>query len=213
MLIESFAVGPLACNCSLIADLSSRRALVIDPGGDVQKIRSRLARHDLRLQAILLTHAHIDHVAAARELQAGTDLPVRIHPDDRFLLQMLGVQAAMIGLPTPGSPEASFDLVDGATVAIGPAKLTVMHTPGHSPGGVSLLLDGDVERVLFSGDTLFQGSIGRSDLWGGDGALLLRSIRNRLYPLDASVRVITGHGPETTIGEERDSNPFVRATP
>jgi hydroxyacylglutathione hydrolase len=213
MLIETFAVGPLACNCSLIADLPSRQALVIDPGGDVQKIRARLARHDLQLQAILLTHAHIDHVAAAKELQGGSGLPVRIHPDDRFLLKMLGVQAAMVGLPLAGSPDANFDLVDGTILPFGPARLTVIHTPGHSPGGVSLLLEGDGEPVLFSGDTLFQGGIGRSDLWGGDAELLLRSIRTRLYTLDPSLRVITGHGGETTIGEERDTNPFVRATP
>lgn len=213
MLIDSFAVGPLACNCSVVADLTSRRAVVIDPGGDIQKIRARLTRHAVQLDAILLTHAHIDHVAAARQLQSETNAPVRAHPQDRFLLQMLGVQAAMIGLPMTSGPEAVFDLVEGSVVPLAPAAFRVIHTPGHSPGGVSLLLEGDGPSVLFSGDTLFQGGIGRSDLWGGDQDLLIRSIRDRLFTLDPSVRVIAGHGPETTIGDEREANPFVRAVP
>jgi len=213
MLIDTFAVGPLACNCSILADPSSHQALVIDPGGDVQKIRARLARHDLQLHGILLTHAHIDHVAAAKDLQGDSGVPARLHPDDRFLLQMLGVQAAMIGLALPGTPETAFDLVDGAVVAFGVAKLIVMHMLGHSSGGVSLLLESDGRAVLFSGDTLFQRGIGRSDLWGGDEEQLLRSIHNRLFKLDPSVRVITGHGGETTIGAELDSNPFVGSAP
>jgi glyoxylase-like metal-dependent hydrolase (beta-lactamase superfamily II) len=213
MLLESFAVGPLACICSIVADTSSRAAVVIDPGGDLSEIRARLERHNLTVKAILLTHAHIDHVGAAAELQRLTGAPVRIHPDDHFLLRMLTVQAAMVGLPQSPQPDATPDLVDGAVETLGALELAVMHTPGHSPGSISLLLRGGAAPVLFSGDTLFQGGIGRSDLWGGDHHTLLRSIRTRLYTLDPSVRVIAGHGDETTIGEEMKENPFVRATP
>jgi hydroxyacylglutathione hydrolase len=211
MLIETFPVGPIACNCSIVADATTRRAVVIDPGGDFESIRARLARADLKVEAILHTHAHIDHVAASAQLQHLTHAPARLHPSDQFLIRLLGVQAAMLGLATPEVPELGDDLTDGGVISVGTFELSVLHTPGHSPGGVSFLLRSEAEQVLFSGDTLFEGGIGRTDLWGGDQAELVRSIRGRLYTLDDSIRVIAGHGGETTIGDEKRSNPFVRA--
>jgi hydroxyacylglutathione hydrolase len=211
MLVDTFPVGPLACNCSIVADTDTRRAIVIDPGGDFESIRARLVRNELKVEAILHTHAHIDHVGASAPLQDLTQAPARLHPADRFMFQLMGVQASMIGLALPAVPELHDDLIDGAVISVGSFELCVLHTPGHSPGSVALLLRCGSEQVLFSGDTLFEGGIGRTDLWGGDQAEIVRSIRNRLYTLDDSLRVITGHGGETTIGEEKRSNPFVRA--
>lgn len=211
MLVDTFPVGPLACNCSIVADMDTHRAVVIDPGGDFQTIRTRLERNKLQVEAILHTHAHIDHVGASAPLQDLTRAPARLHPADRFMFQLMGVQASMIGLALPVVPELQEDLTDGAVISVGSFELCVLHTPGHSPGSVALHLRCGSEQVLFSGDTLFEGGIGRTDLWGGDQAEIVRSIRNRLYTLDDSLRVITGHGDETTIGEEKRSNPFVRA--
>jgi hydroxyacylglutathione hydrolase len=212
MLIETFPVGPLACNCAIVADLETRRAAVIDPGGNFEMIHERLARHRLQVDAILLTHAHIDHIGAAYELQRSTRAAARLHPADRLIIDLLGLQAAILGVPVPESPELQEDLVDNAVLKVGAIEFAVLHTPGHSPGSVGLLAAHGAEQVLFSGDTLFQGGVGRPDLWGGDHAALIGSIRNRLFTLGDSLRVIPGHGEETTIGDERRSNRFVRAS-
>jgi glyoxylase-like metal-dependent hydrolase (beta-lactamase superfamily II) len=210
VLIETFPTGPLGCNCSLIIDPASKKAVVVDPGGDFDVIRDRLERAGASVTAIVHTHTHIDHVGATAPLQRWSSAPARIHEADRFLYQLLPVQAALIGCPLPELCEVEGDLVDGADVAAGAAHLEVLHTPGHTPGSVCFVLKTPDGSVAFAGDTLFRRSIGRTDLWGGDHDAILRSIRGRLFALDESTRVVTGHGPDTTIGEERRKNPFVR---
>lgn len=210
MLVETFPVGPLACNCAIVADPESRKAIVIDPGGDPDRIRERIERVGFAVERILITHAHIDHVGAAAALQKHAKVDAHIHAADHFVLDMLAVQAAFIGQRPPARPQLGADLADEAVLKVGGLEIRVIHTPGHSPGSVSFLITSGSERILFSGDTLFQGGVGRTDLWGGDSAAITRSIRNRLYTLDEDIEVIPGHGERTTIGEEKDSNPFVR---
>lgn len=210
MLVDTFPVGPLACNCAIVADPESRKAVVIDPGGDPDRILARIKRGGFSVEAILHTHAHIDHVAAAAELQKHAPVDARIHKADHFILDMLPVQAMFVGLPLVSRPQLGADLADDAVLKIANLEILVIHTPGHSPGSVSFLISSGSERILFSGDTLFQGGVGRTDLWGGDSRILTRSIRDRLYTLDGDLEVVPGHGDRTTIGEEKDSNPFVR---
>lgn len=210
MLLETFSVGPLGCNCTILGDEATGTALVIDPGDELDQIKSRLAHHKLSVQAILHTHTHIDHVGASGGLQQVTGARACIHEADRVLYDMLGVQAAMLGLPAPSKAELEGSLHDGANVRVGPFELSVLHTPGHSPGSVCFILQGSDGPIVFSGDTLFRRGVGRTDLWGGDFDTITRSIQ-RLYTLDEAARVIPGHGPETTVGQERRLNPFVRA--
>jgi hydroxyacylglutathione hydrolase len=210
MLVESFPVGPLGCNCSLLIDPSSKKAIVVDPGGDFPAIRARLEKHGATVEAIVHTHTHIDHVGATAEVQEYSRASARIHEADRFLYDMLPVQAALIGCAVPRICDLSGDLVDGGTVRAGELELGVVHTPGHTPGSVCFHLKTPSGSLLFSGDTLFRRSIGRTDLWGGDQELILRSIRERLLTLDEDTRVVTGHGPDTTIGAEKKLNPWVR---
>lgn len=210
MLLETFAVGPLGCNCSILVDPVSKGAIVIDPGGDFPEIKARLARLGAKVAAIVHTHTHIDHVGATAPLQRLTGATARIHEADRFLYELLPVQAALVGVPLPESCELAGDLVDGTTVSAGALELGVLHTPGHTPGSLSFLLETPEGHLLFAGDTLFRRGIGRTDLWGGDSEAILRSIRGKLYTQGGETRVITGHGPETTIGEERAKNPFAR---
>jgi hydroxyacylglutathione hydrolase len=209
MSVESFPVGPLGCNCSILFDPASKAALVIDPGGDFEAIRARLTRLDAKVASIVHTHTHIDHVGATAPLQAWTGAPARIHEDDRFLYDMLPVQAALIGVPLPEVCDLAGDLRDGLAIQAGALELSVLHTPGHTPGSVSFLLKTPEGPVAFTGDTLFRRGVGRTDLWGGDPAALRRSLRGKLLALDEGTRVIAGHGPATTIGEEKRSNPFV----
>jgi glyoxylase-like metal-dependent hydrolase (beta-lactamase superfamily II) len=209
-LIESFPVGLLGCNCSIIVDPETKNAIVIDPGGDFATIRAALVRLGARVTAILHTHTHIDHVGATAEVQALSGAPARIHEADRFLYTMLPVQAALVGGGVPKRADIAGDLVDEGVVRAGALELAVLHTPGHTPGSVTFLLRGGDESVAFTGDTLFRSGIGRTDLWGGDGGLILRSLRNRILALPDDVRVIAGHGPDTTIGEERVENPFLQ---
>jgi hydroxyacylglutathione hydrolase len=213
--VETFAVGPLGCNCSIIADLVAKRAIVVDPGGDFDAIRARLDALGVSVDAIVHTHTHVDHVGATAELQRATGAGASIHEKDRFLYRMLPVQAALVGTATPRRADMDGKLVDGAVVrvAAGSLELGVLHTPGHTPGSCCFVAsDGEGVR-LFAGDTLFRGSIGRTDLWGGDHAAILRSIRGKLLSLADDVVVVTGHGPSTTIGEERAHNPFLARTP
>lgn len=210
MLIETFPVGPLGCNCTILADPTTSDAIVIDPGGDLRAIRARLDKHALTVRAIVHTHTHIDHVGATGDLQRATGAPARIHEADRFMIDILGLQAAFIGLPQPAAADIDGDLRDDTIIGVGSLEVAVLHTPGHSPGSVCFLVRTSDRSVLWSGDTLFQGGIGRTDLWGGDMSAIERSIRRRLYSLDDETRVIPGHGDETTIGSERRGNPFVR---
>lgn len=210
MHVESLSVGPLGCNCSIVADLDARRAVVIDPGGDLEAIEERLHALGLGVDAIVHTHTHVDHVGCTAELQRATGAAASIHAGDRFLYTMLPVQAALVGTAVPEKAELDETLVDGRTVRAGGLEVAVLHTPGHTPGSCSFLVTEGGKTLLFAGDTLFRGSIGRTDLWGGDHDQILRSIHGKLLTLPDDARVITGHGPDTTIGEERARNPFLR---
>jgi hydroxyacylglutathione hydrolase len=207
--ILAFPVGPLGCNCSIVADEVTGNAIVVDPGGDFDRIRDVLAAEKLQVAAIVHTHTHIDHVGATAPLQSLTGAPAKIHEADRFLYQMLPVQAAMLGVPLPETCEMDGTLVDGSTLAAGHVEMGVLHTPGHTPGSVSFLVRGVEGSVLFSGDTLFRGGIGRTDLWGGDSVLIRRSLHDRILALEDDTLVVPGHGPETSIGDERRMNPYL----
>lgn len=209
MIFEPLAVGPFQCNCTILGDEESREAVVIDPGDDLDEILEVIHRHGLRIREIIHTHAHIDHVGATEPLRAKTGGRVGMHADDRFLYENLAMQARFLGLPEVGSGEVDRWLGDGDGVAWGSHRMEILHTPGHTPGSLSFLLDGS-EPAVFTGDTLFSGGIGRTDLWGGSLDALLGSIRRRLMSLADEVVVYPGHGPATTIGRERRANPFLR---
>lgn len=209
MHIETFPAGPLGCNCSILIDPESKAAIVVDPGGDFEGIQRRLQKAGAKVAAIVHTHTHIDHVGATAPLQAWTGAPAKIHEADRFLYEILPMQAAFIGIDVPETCDLEGSLTDDLVLSAGAMEMLVLHTPGHTPGSCSFVAKLGSHRIAFSGDTLFRRSIGRTDLWGGDQDLLVRSIKNKLYSLDESIQVITGHGPSTTIGEERSKNPFV----
>jgi hydroxyacylglutathione hydrolase len=209
MHVESFAVGPLGCNCSILADLEAKRAIVVDPGGDLEEIRARLIARGLSVEAIVHTHTHIDHVGATAGLQRLTGASAQIHEADRFLYDLLPVQAAMIGCELPEKTQMDGTLVDGGSLRAGAIEMGVLHTPGHTPGSVCFVVTMSGESRVFSGDTLFRRGIGRTDLWGGDSAAIMRSLHGKLLTLPDDCVVIPGHGETTTIGEERRSNRFL----
>jgi hydroxyacylglutathione hydrolase len=208
MILESFPVGPLRCNCTILGDEVTHEAVVVDPGDNIAEILSRLQKHGLTLRQIVITHAHIDHVGGAALLKKATGAPVFLNQNDLGLLGAMEMQAGWLGVPTPevGSPDASAE--DGLTVGLATLPGQVIHTPGHTPGSICLLFP--QQQLLLAGDTLFAGSIGRTDLPGGDGRQILRSLRDRLMVLPDKTRVLPGHGPDTTIGEEKQSNPFLQ---
>jgi glyoxylase-like metal-dependent hydrolase (beta-lactamase superfamily II) len=210
MHVESFAIGALGCNCSIIADLEAKQAIVIDPGGSAEKILERLAKNGLTVTAIVHTHTHIDHVDATAPLQRATGAAAQIHEADRFLYDLLPVQSAMLGIAVPEKADIEGSLKDDLVVRAGSIELACLHTPGHTPGSMSFVASQGGKTQVFAGDTLFKRSIGRTDLWGGDSDLILSSIRKKLFTLPEDAVVITGHGPATTIGEEKRMNPFVR---
>jgi glyoxylase-like metal-dependent hydrolase (beta-lactamase superfamily II) len=209
MIHEILPVGMLACNCSIIGDEETGEAIVIDPGDEIERVQEVLARHKLRAKYIVATHAHIDHVGGLAELKRATGAAVLMHAGDLPLYQNLAVQAEWLGLLPPGVVDVDQFLKEGDTLRFGSHVLQVLHTPGHSPGSLSLHLPGAKPKI-FSGDTLFQGSIGRTDLWGGSYEEILRSIHDRLLIFPDETPVFPGHGPATVIGEERDSNPFLQ---
>jgi hydroxyacylglutathione hydrolase len=208
MIHEILPVGMLQCNCSIFGDEQTREAIVIDPGDDISQILEVLARHALKVKAIVITHAHIDHIGGAHELKRVTQAPVYMNSNDAALRGMLDTQAAWLGVPTPESVEIDAPLNDGATLLLGTAEFHVLHTPGHTQGSVSLWIPS--ERKVVAGDTLFLGSIGRTDLPGGDGRQILRSIHEKLLPLPEETTVIPGHGGITTIGREKQFNFFLQ---
>jgi glyoxylase-like metal-dependent hydrolase (beta-lactamase superfamily II) len=210
MIVETFPSGPLGCNCSILVDPASKAAIVVDPGGDFDVIRARVEKHGAKVVSIVHTHTHIDHVGATAELQRWADAPARIHEADRFLYDLMPVQAALLGTGLPEACDIEGDLKDGGSVDAGAISAQIIHTPGHTPGSVSFLVQASTGSVVLTGDTLFRRGIGRTDLWGGDSTLIMRSLKVKLMSLDESTRVIAGHGPETTIGEEKRSNPFLR---
>lgn len=205
---ETFEVGPLGCNCSLLVDQESKEAIVVDPGGDGELILGRLSALGARVKAIVVTHAHVDHLGAIPAVQAATGAPVWLNEGDRQLYDNVAVQAMFLGITAPKLPEFEAKLDDGRALGFGGHETGVLHTPGHTPGSVCFHLQR--HRLLLTGDTLFRGSIGRTDLWGGDHAQILRSIRQRLLCLDDDTVVISGHGPSTTVGFERRHNPFLQ---
>lgn len=210
MIVEHFPVAPLGCNCVILGDEERGVAMVVDPGGEAARILGRLEALGLRCEAIVHTHTHFDHVGATKEVQEATQAPTMIHEDDLFLYQGLQMQLDSFRAPFQAPAVAEIDrfVADGDTVQSGSLEAGVLHTPGHSPGSICLTLDGD-RPLLIAGDTLFARGVGRSDLWGGDTEQLLASIRNKLFSLPDETLVITGHGPTTTIGDERRLNPFV----
>ena len=212
MIQEVIPVGMLQCNCYILGDEASGEAVVIDPGDEIERVHRLLERHRLTAKSIIATHAHIDHVGGIEKLARATGAAVMMHQDDLPLYQNLAMQAAWLGVRPPATIAVDQFLRDGDRLRWGPRSLEVLHTPGHSPGSLSLYLAGLAgdEQRLFSGDTLFQSSIGRTDLWGGSYAEILRSIEGRLLALPDLTPVFPGHGPATTIGEERQFNPFLK---
>lgn len=207
MIVKTFPVGPLQCNCSIIGDPVSGKALLVDPGGDAELIMAELNSLNLKVVAIIHTHAHLDHILAAGEIKKATGAPIYLHEDDTFLWDIVEDQCRRFGLPPVTLPDPDHYLVD--ELDLGCCGGVALHTPGHTPGSTSFWFEEG--KTLIAGDTLFQGSIGRTDFPGGDFAQIVKSIKERLYTLDDDAVVITGHGPSTQIGVEKESNMFVKA--
>jgi len=216
---EVIPVGLLQCNCSILGDRATGEAIVIDPGDEVERIVELLARQEMKVRAIVSTHTHIDHVGGLAALHRATGAPVLIHQGDLALYDSLDVQAQWLGIPTPETMEIRDFLKEGDTLGWGGFLARVLHTPGHTPGSISLVIESrglgqqpeeGPKRLLIAGDTLFQGSIGRTDLPGGSYPQIIRSIHHKLLTLPEDLVVIPGHGGSTTIGEEREHNPFLR---
>ena len=208
MIHEILPVGLLQCNCSIFGDEQSREAVVIDPGDEIDSILAILAKHGLRVKAIVITHAHIDHIGGAQKLKAATGAPVYMNDNDQPLYDQIDMQARWLGMPPPERVEIDVEAREGGKLILGAADFQILHTPGHTQGSISLWIP--AESKLIAGDTLFLDSIGRTDLPGGNHRQILRSIHDKLLPLDDQVQVIPGHGPNTTIGRERARNPFLQ---
>jgi hydroxyacylglutathione hydrolase len=208
MILETFPVGPLQCNCTILGDEVTGEAIVIDPGDEITRIHGRLTALGLKLRQILITHAHIDHVGGALKLKRLTGAPILLNENDLPLLAMMDKQAAWLGITTPETAPPDEALVDGQKVGVESFPAQVIHTPGHTQGSVCLHFV--PLKMVIAGDTLFAGSIGRTDLPGGDFEQIIDSIQARLLALPDETRVIPGHGPVTSIGAERKSNPFLQ---
>jgi hydroxyacylglutathione hydrolase len=207
MIHEIFPVGPLQCNCSVIGDEATHESIVIDPGADIARVLDTVKRHGLKVTQILITHGHIDHVGGAMKLKQATGAPILMNKNDAPQLQMLDMQATWIGVAPPGQVTIDASLDDGMKVQAGALSATAMHTPGHTEGSTCIYFP--AEKKLIAGDTLFAGSIGRTDLPGGDFEEIISSLHERVMTLPEDVVVIPGHGPATSIGEEKETNPFL----
>jgi len=208
MILETFPVGPLQCNCTILGDEEAGEAIVIDPGDEIGRIHRRLKELGLKLKQILVTHAHIDHVGGALKLKRLTGAPILFNEDDLPQIKIMATQAGWLGIDTPETAPPDESLSDGLVVGLERFPAQVIHTPGHTQGSVCLHFA--PLKMLIAGDTLFAGSIGRTDLPGGNSRQILDSIESRLITLPEETMVVPGHGPATTIGEERESNPFLR---
>jgi hydroxyacylglutathione hydrolase len=208
MIHEILIVGPLQCNCSILGDEASREAIVVDPGDDISRIVGTLEKHQLTVKQIIVTHAHIDHIAGAERLKRLTGAPILYNQNDLPLVRMMDIQAGWLGIPTPEVAPPDASLEDGQVISITGLTGSILHTPGHTEGSVCLYLP--QQSLLLAGDTLFAGSIGRTDLPGGDTRKLLKSIHDSLLTLPDNVTVLPGHGEKTSIGIERESNPFLQ---
>jgi glyoxylase-like metal-dependent hydrolase (beta-lactamase superfamily II) len=207
MIHEIIPVGPLQCNCSVIGDEGTHEAMVVDPGDDINRVLALLRKHGLTVKQIVITHAHIDHVGGAMKLRQATGAPILLNQNDYSLLKMLDMQAAWVGMASPGKVEIDQALAEGDKLNTGRLEATVLHTPGHTEGSICLYFP--AQQKLIAGDTLFAGSIGRTDLPGGSFEKIMSSLRQRVLALPDDTIVIPGHGSLTTIGEERESNPFL----
>ena len=209
MIHEILPVGALQCNCSIFGDEQTHEAIVVDPGdgADVARLQTVLAKHGLKVKAIVITHAHIDHIGGAAKLKAATGAPVYMNANDQPLYDMLEVQSGWLGMATPDRTEIDSPARDGDTLRLGETDFHIIETPGHTQGSISIWIP--AENKLVAGDTLFRDSIGRTDLPGGDTKKILSSIHTRLLTLPEDATVIAGHGPSTTIGREKQMNPFL----
>jgi glyoxylase-like metal-dependent hydrolase (beta-lactamase superfamily II) len=208
MIHEILPVGPLACNCSIIGDETTRDAMVVDPGDDIEDVLAIVQKHNLQVKQIVITHARIDHVGGAMKLRQASGAPILMNQNDYALVKMLDVQALWLGMAAPGRVEIDGSVGDGDKVEAGPLVANVIHTPGHTEGSVCLFFP--AQGKLIAGDTLFAGSIGRTDLPGGSFDKIIRSINQKVLALPDETIVVPGHGPLTTIGNERASNPFLK---
>ena len=210
MIHEILPVGMLQCNCSVLGDEASKEAIVVDPGDEIEEIVAILERHQLRVKYIVITHAHIDHIGGAAKLKKLTGAPVYLNEQDFELYNHLGEQALWLGVEEPERTAIDAVAKEGDTIRWGAQKATVMHTPGHTQGSICLLVPQPEASLLLAGDTLFRSSIGRTDLPGGNMAKILASLKNKLLALEDATIVVPGHGPKTTIGREREMNPFLQ---
>ncbi len=208
MIHEILPVGMLQCNCSIFGDETTREAIVIDPGDDIEEILAAVDRHGLTVRTIVITHAHIDHIGGAHKLKKATGAAVWMNENDRLLHDHLDMQAAWLGQATPEKTAIDVNARDGDTLRLAAADFHLLHTPGHTPGSICLWIP--AEKKLVAGDTLFHDSIGRTDLPGGDGRQILASIHDKLMRLPEETRVFPGHGQTTTIGREKECNWFLR---
>ena len=209
IIVETIPVGPLQCNCTILGDLVSRKAIVVDPGGDAEILLERLVELNLQVERIIHTHAHLDHFLASGKMKEATGAKLALHREDLFLWDMLEDQCRMFGIPFEPPPPPDQWLENEEEIDLNDLQGKALHTPGHTPGSMCFLFES--QKLLIAGDTLFQGSIGRTDLWGGDFKKIEKSIQEKLYTIDEETSVITGHGESTSIGHEMRANSFVRA--
>ena len=207
MIHEIFPVGPLQCNCSVVGDEQTHEAMVIDPGDNIEQVLAAVQRHGLTVKQIVITHAHIDHIGGAAKLKRITGAPILLNSNDQMLLKMLAVQASWLGMRPPEDTAIDASVTTGDKLQVGRAVANVLHTPGHTEGSICLYFP--AEQKLIAGDTLFAGSIGRTDLPGGSFKKIMESLNGPVLSLADETIVVPGHGPLTTIGEERESNPFL----